>query len=196
LPPVADAGGTYAGFSSDTIILDASNSSDPDGDVLTYEWDLDHDGEYDDATGVTADISFLDVGSFTVGLRVTDTGGLSDTDTADIMISPVSITIDIKPGSGLTPINPSTRGVVPVAVLTTDDFDADTIDAATVVFAGASPLRWVQTDVDRDGDTDMLFHFATPQLTLDEGSIAALLTGTTFDGVALEGTDSIKTVPE
>ncbi len=47
------------------------------------------------------------------------------------------ITIDIKPGSDHNSINLKSWGVVPVAVLTTSDFNADTIDPTTVKFAGA-----------------------------------------------------------
>ena len=141
--------------------MDASIFYDSDGDILTYEWDLDSNGEYDDAAGVTKDIPVLEIDSFIVGLRVTDPGGLSDTDTANVAVTAVSIDIDIKPGSDSTPINPGARGVVPVAVLTTPDFDAATLDPVTVSFAGASPLRWAQEDVDWDGDVDMLFQFHT-----------------------------------
>ena len=38
-----------------TIELSAATSSDPNRlDVLSYAWDLDGDGEFDDATGPTA----------------------------------------------------------------------------------------------------------------------------------------------
>jgi hypothetical protein len=70
----------------------------------------------------------------------------------------LEVDIDIKPGSDPNSINLESKGVVPVALLTTDDFDASTVDPVTVEFAGASPLRWVIEDVDGDGDVDLLFH--------------------------------------
>ena len=63
------------------------------------------------------------------------------------------VDIDIKPGSDPNSINLKSKGVVPVAVLTTPDFDAATVDPATVEFAGASPVRWTMEDVDGDTDT-------------------------------------------
>jgi hypothetical protein len=70
------------------ITLDASASSDPDSDALTYEWDLDNDGLYDDATGETTTTSFAQTGEHIIGLRVIDDGGLSDTDTTTVMVLP------------------------------------------------------------------------------------------------------------
>ena len=51
IPPTADAGGPYYGDVGENIQLDGSGSNDPDGTITLYEWDLDNDGEYDDATG-------------------------------------------------------------------------------------------------------------------------------------------------
>jgi hypothetical protein len=48
--------------------------------------------------------------------------------------SQIEIKIDIKPGSDPNPINPFSRGVIPVAILTTEDFDALTVDADSVLF--------------------------------------------------------------
>ena len=85
--PVAAAGGTYSGIVSETISLTGAASIDSDGTVSTYAWDLDSDGEYDDATGVRASFSAVTAGTFTVGLLVTDDGGLTSTDTATVTVS-------------------------------------------------------------------------------------------------------------
>ena len=105
------------------------------------------------------------------------------------------ITIDIKPGSDPNSINLKSRGVTPVAVLTTEDFDASTVDPVTLQFAGASPLRWALEDVDADGDLDLILHFKTQELALTKDSTDATLTGETFDWVLIEGTDSVRIVP-
>jgi hypothetical protein len=44
LPPIADAGGPYTGYESSNITFDASESYDPEGDELWYNWDFDDDG--------------------------------------------------------------------------------------------------------------------------------------------------------
>lgn len=62
----------------DAVTLDAGDSYDPDGDWLTYTWDLDDDGQFDDASGITNTVSFDEPGTYTVGLKVSD-GSLSDT---------------------------------------------------------------------------------------------------------------------
>lgn len=72
LPPVADANGPYTVEEGSIVTLDGTGSSDPNGDALTYRWDLDNDGQYDDATGVTPSFAGLDDGTYTVGLQVSD----------------------------------------------------------------------------------------------------------------------------
>jgi hypothetical protein len=84
--------------------------------------------------------------------------------------------IDIKPGDEQNNINLKSNGVVPVAALTTDQFDAAMIDPATARFAGAAPAQWSLEDVDGDGDNDVIFHFRTQELGLTEESTEATLT--------------------
>ncbi len=92
--PTADAGGPYSGDQGEDIAVDGSASSDPGNDIVLYEWDLDNDGAYDDATGVTATFNSADSGDFTIGLRVTDSDGDTSTATAAVSVSNVAPTAD------------------------------------------------------------------------------------------------------
>ena len=58
LPPMAAAGGPYALDEGGSLTLDASASTDPDGDPLTYSWDVNGDGVYGDATGVNPTLTW------------------------------------------------------------------------------------------------------------------------------------------
>ena len=62
-----------------TIDFTAANSVDPNsGDTLTYEWDLDGNGTFGDASGVTASRFYAGNGSYRIAVRVTDSTNLSD----------------------------------------------------------------------------------------------------------------------
>jgi len=86
-PPTAEAGGPYTGQQGSQIGLDGSASSDTDGAIVLYEWDLDDDGQYDDATGVTTTFDAAERGAFCVGLRVTDDDGAQDSDTSTVTVT-------------------------------------------------------------------------------------------------------------
>ncbi len=59
------------------VNFDASKSSDPDGNIDTYEWDFNSDGDYSDAEGEKVKFTFEKIGKYTVSLRVTNTTGES-----------------------------------------------------------------------------------------------------------------------
>ena len=69
------------------VNFDGSGSYDTDGTIVTFDWDFDTDGTYDllDA-GSTTSHTYSEMGSFTATVRVTDNGGLSDTDSATIQV--------------------------------------------------------------------------------------------------------------
>lgn len=125
--------------------------------------------------------------------------GIATCDIGSIEFSPVvAVSIDIKPGSYPNSINPRSHGKIPVAILTTDTFDATTVDSTTIRFGAtgteAAPVRSALQDVDGDGDTDMVLHFKTQETGIACGDTSASLTGKTSSGQAIAGSDSIKTV--
>ncbi|NWG13787.1 MAG: PKD domain-containing protein [Acidobacteria bacterium] len=107
VPPTANAGGPYNLCTNKTPwFLDASASVNPDegasepgrppNTIIEYAWDLDGDNDFNDAFGLTPDITgMLGVGTYLIQLRVTDNSGashpsyggnLSDTDTAQVVV--------------------------------------------------------------------------------------------------------------
>lgn len=104
-PPTVDAGGPHTVDEGSSVTLTATGA-DPNGDALTYAWDLDNDGTFETAgQSVSFDAALLDgPASKTVGVKATDPLGLSATATA---------TVDVK---NVAPTVSATFGPSPVAV--------------------------------------------------------------------------------
>ncbi len=121
---------------------------------------------------------------------------------ADPVASELQVSVDIKPGGNPNSINLKSKGTVPVAILSTDGFDATTVDPETVKLANApvktkknGTLMAAQEDVDGDGRLDLLVHVDTQDLKLEESDTEAVLEAKTFSGAALNGSDSVRIVP-
>ncbi|MER3474463.1 MAG: hypothetical protein C4335_10630 [Armatimonadota bacterium] len=65
--------------------LSASNSVDQ---IVSYEWDLDNDGQFDDATGAQVPYRWDTLGQFLISVRVRDNRGREDIDSAVITVVP------------------------------------------------------------------------------------------------------------
>jgi len=121
------------------------------------------------------------------------------------------VTIDVHPGSDVSPINIRARGKIPVAILTTDDFDAADVDATTVTAGdddGNDSLVAARRngtlfssleDVDGDGDLDLILYFNTRDLVangdLDPSTTVLVLNGSTLGGHPIIGSDAVVIVP-
>lgn len=92
-PPVADAGGPYTVKEGGSIVLNGSAIPDPNGDQLTFEWDLDNNGTFE-TTGAKPTFTGIDGPAVrTVTLRVTGLGG-SDQDSATVTVNNVAPTLN------------------------------------------------------------------------------------------------------
>ncbi|MBA7668279.1 hypothetical protein ES703_76389 [subsurface metagenome] len=116
-----------------------------------------------------------------------------------VNLPPIQVEIDIKPGSDPNSINLKSKGLIPVAILTTPDFDASTVDPDTVAFGPneAACVHWALEDVDGDGDIDLILHFKTQDTGINPGDTEATLIGYTYDPLnRLIGKDAVKIVPK
>jgi len=129
---------------------------------------------------------------------------LYDFSSVSITPPPIPVEIDIKPGSWPNTINLGSNGVIPVAILTTETFDATSVNPSTVQLEGlgvavrgkSEKLLSNEEDVDEDGDIDLVVKIETENLepgAWQSGPV--VLTGETYDGQAIEGCDEIIIVP-
>jgi len=208
-PPVADANGPYTIYPCWLVTLDGSGSYDPNGalypdpshpwhgKLVSWEWDLDNDGAYDDASGETITWSACELGVHVVGLRVTNSfGKFDEVDTVVNVIklpSATQVAFDVKPRSCRNPINTKDRGVLPVAVLGSNELDVTQIDPVSLRLehlSGVIPVKWAYEDVATpyepytgksgaydctkdgpDGYLDLVFKFNTHELVAALGEV-------------------------
>jgi hypothetical protein len=112
------------------------------------------------------------------------------------------VQIDIKPGNEDNIINLGSNGVIPVAILSSADFDATTVDPTTIELSGAEVAvrgkgtLTIEKDVNGDGLIDLEVKVETENLDPGiEQDGSATLTGETYDGVEITGSDDITIVP-
>jgi PKD repeat protein len=144
-----------------TISFDGSGSTDPEGQALTYAWDLDGDGQFGAADGeptsVTTTHSFPTAGNKTVQLRVTDPQNNSDVETQIVPVggNPPSASFNF---SGTNPVTPAVPDVGETINFTSTSTDPD----------GAGDIARLDWDLDGDGQFNngsgesIQHSFATP----------------------------------
>jgi hypothetical protein len=109
------------------------------------------------------------------------------------------VIIDIQPGGLPNSINSRSSGTIPVAIISTRGFDAQTQpDQASLTFGHIGDERSLAfchaEDVNNDGVLDLLCHFYTSLANFQAGDIQGTLKGKTVDGISLFGKDSVSIV--
>jgi hypothetical protein len=98
--------------------------------------------------------------------------------------TPVPVVVDVKPADSVNRINLSSKGLMPVAVLSTADFDASLFSpemahlsdaAGPMDCSGAMAVRWAYSDANGDGLVDLVFFFRVRDLTLTPDTTEAML---------------------
>ncbi len=90
-PPVAAISGATSGNEGALLSFSASGSTDPDvGDVLSYSWTF---GDGTTGTGVSPSHAFPDNGTFAVTVTVTDSHGVTDTASMNVVVANVAPSI-------------------------------------------------------------------------------------------------------
>ncbi len=134
-----------------------------------------------------------------------DGDGVASCDAGAFELQRQMIAVDVMPDGVPNTVNPYSRGVIPVAILGSETFDAADVDVTTLAFgpSGAPPAHNLSDtftyndhlqDVNLDGYSDLVVHFRTQDTDIACGDDSATLTGETLDGQPFEGTDSINTV--
>lgn len=169
-------------------------------DAYIDNFRVEEDGVY--SVGVTAFPRMLVDGG-----AILDRGGVRYNGDYTLIISGVSpsvqqINIDIKPGSGaVAPINPKSRGSIPVALLSSDEFDALKVDRSSLTFGSTGDEKSLQrcgkdgSDVNNDGRLDLVCHFENQVSKFDATDLEGVLKGKSANGMPFEGRGLLKVVP-
>ena len=117
---------------------------------------------------------------------------------------PEAVSIDVRPWGGKrNHLRLRSRGLVPVAVLSDEGFDARDIDPETARIgdpnlSATGTDRWFLHDVDRDGDVDLVLLFRVRDLVEDcainSDTETLTVTSTTRTGTVVAGSDGVEIV--
>jgi hypothetical protein len=139
---------------------------------------------------IVTDVNFSSPARFAIGDRTTFV------DFVPLPPQPTEVAIDVRPGRFPNKINLSRKKNLWVSILTDPEFDATTIDPASVRLgpggAGINRNPGIE-DTDGDGDLDLKLRFKVADIGIACGDTTLSLSGETFDGTEIAGLDSIVT---
>lgn len=129
-----------------------------------------------------------------------------------VTLAHIDVAVDIKPRSCPNPLNVKSKGVLPVAILGTEDFDV--LDIASALLEGVAPVDLAYEDVSTpfhgelcdcheagpDGYLDLVLHFDTQEIVSALGPVTngdvllLMLEGEDVNGFPIMGSDCVRIV--
>jgi PKD repeat protein len=187
-PPVADAGPDQNALVNETVTFNGSGSYDPDGTIVSYEWDF---GDGNNATGETTTCAYATAGTYTVTLTVTDDEGATGTDTASVNVVAEGI---IQAGVTLSPkkIDLNSSGVLKAYITLPEGYDVADINVSTIECEGAPVFGFGKVI---PGKQALEVKFKIQDLNVTTGDEVLLtVTGELDDGTPFEGSNTVEVV--
>ena len=172
LPPTADAGENQVVEPDTVVTFNGSNSNDPDGGSITFEWDFGDGSPADTTSGAIAEHTYSTADTYTVTLTVTDDEFETATDTVQVVVS-----------SSTEPQDPIINLAAPSTALTNEDIF---LDASTSYDPDGGTIGY-EWDIGDDGTIDSTDDAITTSFT-SPGTKTIKLTVTDDEGVSVETT--------
>jgi hypothetical protein len=104
---------------------------------------------------------------------------------------PFTVQIDVRPGCGSNWVVVGGPGNVPVAVLGSASFAVASVEQSSLNILGVPPISIATTDVNADGNPDLLLEFAMASLPLSQSTSSLTVSGWQHNSRAFSGTDSV-----
>jgi hypothetical protein len=174
--PTANAGGPYVTNEGTDVVLNGSGS-DPDGAALSFAWDLDNDGQFDDA--FTANPTFDQVGQdgvYPIALKVS-AGGAYDIDATTVTVNNVTPTVTLNQTGPVDEGDPIT-----VIGVISDPGWLDIL-TATIDWGDGSPVTPI-SGVLENNRPDATLTFTVAHVFGDNGTFNATICGSDDDSTA------------
>lgn len=145
--------------------------------------------------------TFIDVNTLASDLLEFNSNGAYTLIISGVTPSIQQIGIDIKPGDDeVAPINPHARGTIPVALLSSAQFNALQVNQSTLRFGEKGTEESLVRcdddgdDVNNDGLPDLVCRFSNAKAGFNVGDTEGIVTGTTGTGMQFEGRGWLKVV--
>jgi len=208
--PIADPNGPYATRVDQEVCLDGSGSFHPAAEmyepghpwydeIALWEWDLDNDGEFDDATGQEVCTQWSAEGTYFVCLRVTDLFSTPDHPEMDVDVKCTTVIVGAIHDVAVQSVTPS-KSMVIVGEEVTIDVDVsnlgDFTESFDVTLYYDSNTIGVTSVTDMEPGDKKTLQFSWNTTGVPEGTYTVKACADTVSGEIIVGNNCLDTTVE